>query len=88
MGPWGLETQTCDAGSAYQQWDMERYDQGGFDTAWPMRMHNREDDFCAYTDFTGWVYGTIVNCSLAGTESNRKVGLYVGGDFDAEPFAP
>ena len=88
LGPWSLETQTCDADSAYQQWDMERYDQGGFDTAWPMRMHNREDDFCAYTDFTGNVYGTLGNCGLAGTDAGRKVGIYAGGDFEVDPIQP
>jgi hypothetical protein len=34
------------------------------------------------------VYGTVINCGLAGTESNRKVGLYFGGDFETVPFSP
>ena len=88
IGPWNLITEACNPASTYQQWDLERYDQGGFDTAWPMRMHNAEDDFCAYTDFTGNVYGTIGNCGLAGTDAGRKVGIYAGGDFDVDPIQP
>ena len=87
IGPWNVVTEPCD-GSDEQKWTIETYDQGGLDEAWPIRLHNEADDFCIYTDFTGWVYGTIVNCGLAGTESNRKIGLYWGGDFDSEPFWP
>lgn len=87
IGPWTVVTAPCD-GSAAQTWATERYDQGGFDPSFPVRLHNRADDFCAYTDFTGSVYGTIWNCGLAGTEANRKVGLYPGGAFDAPPLAP
>lgn len=88
LGPWSVITEDCDAGSSYQQWNLERYDQGGFDSAWPMRMHNAEDDFCAYTDFTGNVYGTLGNCGLAGTDAGRKFGVYPGGDFSQEPEQP
>lgn len=87
IGPWDVITEPC-SGSEQQQWDLETYDQGGLDPQWPLRLHNVADDFCAYTDFTGWVYGTIVNCSLAGTESNRKVGLYMNGDFTSDPYTP
>lgn len=87
IGPWTVITETCD-NSDKQKWSLEEYDQGGLDQNWPLRLHNVAEDFCIYTDYTGYVYGTIINCGLAGTESNRKVGLYVGGDFDTEPLAP
>jgi hypothetical protein len=86
-GPWTVITEPCD-GSDEQKWTLETYDQGGLDAEWPLRLHNEAEDFCIYTDFTGFVYGTIINCGLAGTESNRKVGLYFGGDFETEPFSP
>lgn len=88
IGPWDVNTETCDSGKAEQQWDLERYDQGGFDTAFPMRLHNVAKDFCAYTDFTNNVFGTIANCGLAGTENGRKVGLYLGGDYEGEAVQP
>lgn len=88
VGPWTLKTATCNPGDPHQQWNYERYDQGGFESRWPARLHNVENDFCAYTDFTGNVYGTWGNCGLAGTESGRKVGVYPGGDFEAEPTQP
>jgi hypothetical protein len=87
LGPWTVVTEPCD-GSTFQQWSLETYDQGGLDAAYPLRLHNQEDDFCVYTDFTGNVYGTVINCGLAGTENNRKVGLYFGGDFETAPFSP
>jgi hypothetical protein len=87
IGPWDVITEPC-SGSEQQQWTLETYDQGGLDAQWPLRLHNVADDFCAYTDFSGWVYGTIVNCGLAGTDSNRKVGLYMDGDFETTPFTP
>jgi hypothetical protein len=87
IGPWTVGTAACD-GSDSQRWHLELYDQGGVDAAHPMRMHSVEHDFCAYTDFTGNVYGTVWNCGLAGTEDNRRVGLYPGGDFAAEPMQP
>jgi len=86
-GPWTVVTAPCD-GSNEQRWMLEKYDQGGFDTNFPIRLHNVADNFCAYTDFTGNVYGTSLNCGLAGTESNRKVGLYYGGAFDSLPYQP
>jgi hypothetical protein len=87
-GPWNVITEACDAASPKQQWTPERYDQGGFDAQWPMRLHAVDQDFCIYTDFTGLVYGTIWNCGLAGTDTGRKVGIYAGGDFSASPLSP
>jgi hypothetical protein len=86
-GPWTVITAPCN-GADEQRWRLEKYDQGGFDVNFPIRLHNVADDFCAYTDFTGEVYGTALNCGLAGTESNRKVGLYYGGAFDTQPYQP
>ncbi|MDI1442677.1 thrombospondin type 3 repeat-containing protein [Polyangium sp. 6x1] len=86
-GPWTVVTAPCD-GKDEQRWKLEAYDQGGFDANFPVRLHNVADNFCAYTDFTGEVYGTAGNCGLAGTESNRKVGLYYGGAFDTQPYQP
>ncbi len=88
LGPWTVVTATCDEADPFQQWSYEWYDQGGLSAAWPGRLHATSDDFCAYTDFTGNVYGTIANCSLAGTESNRKVGIFPYGDLAATPIAP
>jgi hypothetical protein len=87
IGPWSVVTDPCD-GSGEQRWALERYDQGGFDPAHPIRLHNQADDFCIYTDLTSNVYGTIANCGLAGTDRNRKIGLYPGGDFTAAPWTP
>jgi hypothetical protein len=87
IGPWTVVTDPCN-GAAEQRWMLERYDQSGFDAGFPVRLHNVADDFCVYTDFTGNVYGTVLNCGLAGTESNRKVGLYYGGDFATKPYQP
>ena len=87
IGPYDVVTAACD-GSDDQKWDLEEYDQGGLDEAWPTRLHNVGKDFCAYTDGTGWVYGTAGNCSLAGSDSGRKMGIYAGGDFDSEPMQP
>jgi hypothetical protein len=87
IGPWTMITATCD-GSNQQRWKLEKYDQGGFDPKYPIRLHNVAEDFCAYTDLTGNVYGTVVNCGLAGTETNRKIGLYYGGDFASTPYQP
>jgi hypothetical protein len=86
-GPWTVVTAPCD-GTNEQRWRLETYDQGGFDANFPIRLHNVADNFCAYTDFTGNVYGTSLNCGLAGTESNRKIGLYYGGAFDMPPYQP
>jgi hypothetical protein len=86
-GPWTVVTAPCD-GSDQQRWMLERYEQGGFDELFPIRLHNVANNFCAYTDFTGNVYGTVANCGLWGTESNRKVGLYYGGAFDTLPYQP
>lgn len=88
IGPWTVITAACDSGDTFQQWDVEAYDQGGADAQWPVRLHAVSDDFCAYTDFTGMVYGTIGNCDLAGTDSGRKVGIYAYGDFTGTPLPP
>ena len=63
IGPWNVVTESCD-GSGQQKWSIETATKG-LDAAWPIRLHNKADDFCIYTDYTGWVYGTIVNCGLA-----------------------
>jgi hypothetical protein len=86
-GPWTVVTDPCD-GTDKQKWKLESYTQGGADMKFPIRMHNVAENYCAYTDFTGQVYGTALNCGLAGTESNRKVGIYYGGAFDMPPYQP
>ncbi len=86
-GPWTLVTDPCD-GTSKQQWKLEAYTQGGTDVNFPVRMHNVAENFCAYTDLTGLVYGTAANCGLAGTESNRKVGIYFSGAFELPPYQP
>lgn len=86
IGPWTVMVATCDESDSFQQWDVELYDQGGADAEWPDRLHAVSDDFCAYTDFTGAVYGTIGNCDLGGTESGRKMGVYAYGDFTTTPL--
>jgi hypothetical protein len=86
VGPWDLITEPCEEGRAEQQWDLELYDQGGLDPAWPTRMHNVADDFCAYTDFTNNVFGTWGNCTLAGSEDSRKLGVYAAGNFSTTPL--
>ncbi|MCP4804941.1 MAG: ricin-type beta-trefoil lectin domain protein [Proteobacteria bacterium] len=88
IGPYDVVTAACSESDDNQKWDLEEYDQGGLDEAWPTRLHNVGADFCIYTDGTGWVYGTAGNCSLAGTDSGRKMGLYLAGDFDSEPVQP
>ncbi|MDP2304640.1 MAG: hypothetical protein Q8P18_01265 [Pseudomonadota bacterium] len=88
IGPWTVDAASCDESDSFQQWDLEAYDQGGADAQWPARMHAVSDDFCAYTDLTGSVYGTIGNCDLAGTDAGRKVGIYAYGDFTGAPLAP
>ncbi|MCB9765770.1 MAG: hypothetical protein H6739_38705 [Alphaproteobacteria bacterium] len=88
IGPWTVTAEDCEPGRAEQQWDLEPYDQGGYEARWPARLHNVADDFCIYTDNTGLVYGTIVNCNLAGSDAGRKVGIYAGGDFEGEPLQP
>lgn len=86
IGPWTVVTANCDEADTFQQWDVEAYDQGGAEAQWPVRLHAVSDDFCAYTDFTGSVYGTIGNCDLAGSEAGRKVGVYAYGDMTGEPL--
>ena len=86
-GPWTVITAPCD-GSDKQRWKLEAYTQGGSDPKFPLRMHNAAENFCIYTDLTGLVYGTALNCGLAGTDANRKVGLYYGGAFDQAPYQP
>lgn len=88
IGPWTVIAATCDEADAFQQWDIQAYDQGGADAQWPARMRAVSDDFCAYTDFTGNIYGTIGNCDLAGTDAGRKVGIYAYGDLTGTPLMP
>ena len=88
LGPWDVVIEPCDANRREQQWALEPYDQGGHDPQWPVRLRNQADNFCLYTDFTGWVYGTAGNCGLAGTDAGRKVGIYFGGDFESAPYVP
>jgi hypothetical protein len=86
-GPWTVVTAPCD-GSDKQRWKLEAYTQGGADPKYPLRLHNVAENFCIYTDLTGLVYGTALNCGLAGTDANRKAGLYPGGAFDQPPYQP
>ncbi len=79
---------SCNTASATQQWALERYDQGGFDAQYPLRLHSAAHNFCVYTDGTNDVYASLGNCSLLGTENNRKVGIYRGGDFSMPPLQP
>lgn len=83
--------QNCNAANASsQQWDAEAYTQGGLDSKFPMRLHSAAPtyNYCAYTDFTADVFATQGNCGLAGTENNRKIGIYAGGDFSLTPPQP
>jgi hypothetical protein len=75
----------CNSGSERQHWELEAY---GSDTSYPLRIHNRDDNFCVYTDGTGDVHGTLGNCGLSGTEDTRKFGLYPDGDFTQTPVQP
>lgn len=88
IGPWTVTGAACDPYDDFQQWDYQPYDQGGADAQWPGRLRATSDDFCAYTDFTGNIFGTIANCDLAGTDAGRKVGIYAYGDFATTPLAP
>jgi len=81
----GMSMTTCNTGTAYQKWNSESY---GSDTAYPLRLKNSNANFCIYTDGTGLVYGTLSNCGLAGTESNRQIGMYPWGDFTETPIQP
>lgn len=78
----------CDPASAAQQWTGEAYTTGGLDPKFPMRLKSAAQNYCVYTDFTNDVFATQGNCGLLGTENNRKVGLYAGGDFTATPLQP
>lgn len=83
-----IDMAPCMTSSSSQQWSLERYDQGGFDAQFPMRLHSAAYDYCVYTDGTANVYATQGNCGLAGTENNRKIGIYAGGDFSRPPTQP
>jgi hypothetical protein len=78
----------CNGADPAQQWNTEAYTTGGLDPNFPMRLHNVEQSYCAYTDFTADVFATQGNCGLLGTENNRKVGIYAGGNFTAMPLQP
>lgn len=87
QGDWagGMNTTTCNTGNTYQQWISEAY---GADTSYPLRLLNGNANFCIYTDGTGNVFGTLGNCGLAGTESNRQIGMYPWGDLTETPIQP
>lgn len=76
----------CNDGAAL--WNTERYDQGGFDMNYPMRLKADAYNYCLYTDGTGLVYATQGNCGLLGTQDSRKVGIYANGDFTMAPLQP
>jgi len=78
----------CDTVADAGVWLTERYDLGGFDPLFPMRLRSAAQGYCLYTDGTGFVYATQSNCDLSGTQDNRKVGLYPGGDFSMNPVQP
>jgi hypothetical protein len=78
----------CNTATSNQQWALERYDQGGFDARYPMRLHSAAYNYCLYTDGTGDVFATQGNCGLLGTENGRKVGIYRGGDLMMTPLQP
>lgn len=81
-------TANCNSNDNKQKWTIEPYTQGGADAAYPVRLHNVGSNFCIYTDGTGNVFGTLSNCGLAGTDANRKIGIYFGGNFNSTPFTP
>jgi hypothetical protein len=78
----------CSTANDTQQWTLERYDQGGFDVQYPLRLRSAAYQFCVYTDGTNDVYASQGNCGLLGTENNRKIGIYRNGDFSALPLQP
>ncbi|MFZ5442261.1 MAG: thrombospondin type 3 repeat-containing protein [Myxococcota bacterium] len=75
-------------GGASAGWLTQRYDQGGFDVRYPLRLRSGTYNYCLYTDHTGLVYATQGNCDLLGTQDNRKVGVYAGADFSSTPLQP
>jgi hypothetical protein len=81
---------TCDPQNTAQHWNGEAYTQGGLDQKFPMRLKSAAStyNYCAYTDFTADVFATQGNCGLLGTEDNRKIGIYAGGDFSLTPPQP
>lgn len=83
-----IDMTACTAGSANQQWALERSDTDGFDPRYPVRLHSAAFNFCLYTDSTNNVFASQGNCGLAGTENGRKVGIYPGGDFSRTPAQP
>lgn len=78
----------CDAADRKQGWYLQRYDQGGFDHLYPMRLRNRNSNFCIYTNALGDVFGSLLNCGLGGTQDYRKFGLYPDGEFKVSPLQP
>jgi hypothetical protein len=78
----------CNTASANQQWALERYEQGGFDAQYPMRLHSVAHNYCLYADGSNDVFATLGNCGLLGTENGRKVGIYPSGDFSRAPLQP
>lgn len=75
-------------GGADAEWLTQRYDQGGFDSNFPMRFRSATQNYCLYSDHTGLVYATQGNCDLLGTQDNRKLGIYADGDFSVAPLQP
>ncbi|MBL8602723.1 MAG: thrombospondin type 3 repeat-containing protein [Myxococcales bacterium] len=78
----------CNMASSNQQWALERYDQGGFDARYPMRLHSAAYNYCLYTNDTSDVYASQGNCGLLGTQDYRKLGIYADGDFGPMPLQP
>jgi hypothetical protein len=83
-----LSMAACNTGGRDQQWTLERQAQGGFDAQYPLQLHSAAYNYCVYTDLTNNVYAAQGNCGLLGTENNRKMGIYRGGDFSMPPLQP
>ncbi len=71
----------CNMTSNAQQWALERYDQGGFDMQFPLRLHSAAYNYCVYTDGTNDVYASQGNCWLAGHRDQPQDRDLSGGDF-------
>ncbi len=84
LGLASIVTAPCND-SPQQRWRLERYEQGGFDSAFPHRLRSLADDLCLQADVFGSVSGALFNCDQLGTEQNRKLGLYYGDSPSAAP---
>lgn len=78
----------CETAGDGAAWLLERYEQGGFDPSFPIRLRSVAQGYCLYTDGTGLVYATQWNCDLLGTQDGRKIGLYPEGNFSVSPLQP